>query len=306
MRFDWLHPYQLVQFPDPNMKQLPCIDVAAPAVLRFGMLEGSARVQADRVVYSLQNETEGFFRNGSDAKQLVMVISERELERMLPDARTSKDRVAQMFEHNDYARLRRFAILLRNEIGDVTLYQRGAATRVKTYASESYFKIGSGDVLAAAFAYAWLESDQDLEAAADRGARSLAWFVRDGRLPLPNESALPARPAPDFPDRVRILSSETIEMGQLLVATVDWLERQDIKLAVELGDYSSGAASDVPTLVLVGARTTLNDVTDLAASSAAATRRIVFSNEVVGLDVFFPGASFVDDYASALYRLLRS
>lgn len=306
MRFDWLHPHQLVDFPDSEMKQLPIIDIEAPAVLRFGMLEGSARVQAERVVYSLQNETEGFFENGSGAKELVMVISERELKRMLPDAATPADRIAQVFEHNDYSQLRSFAVLLRNELGDVTLYRRGgAATKVKTYASESYFKIGSGDVLAAAFAHAWLEAGQDLETAADRAARSLAWFIQDGRLPLPDNHVLPTRLAAGFPDRVRILGSETLEMGQLLVATVDWLERQDLELTVELRDDTRGPPFDIATLVLIGARTTLSEVEDLAASSATASRRIVFSNGISKLDALFPGAYFVEDYASALYHLLR-
>lgn len=308
MRFEWLHPYQLTDFPNAAMEQLPSIDVVAPAVLRFGMLEGSARVQAERVVYSLQNETEGFFENGSNAKELVMVISERELERMLPDAMTASDRIAQLFDHNDYATLRHFAILLRNELGDVTLHQRrSSATKVPTYASASYFKIGSGDVLAAAFAHAWLERGQYLEAAADRAARSLAWFIQDARLPLPEDHALPTRHASgSFPERVRILGSETLEMGQLLVATLDWLERQKVEVVVELDGEESGGRTNVPTLVLVGARTMLNEVRDLAASSAAASRRIVFSNGITGLDVFFPDASFVGDYASALYHLLRS
>ncbi|WP_147283810.1 hypothetical protein [Bosea caraganae] len=308
MRFEWLHPFQLTDFPNAAMGQLPTIDVVAPSVLRFGMLEGSARVQAERVVYSLQNETEGFFENGSNAKELVMVISERELERMLPEARTASDRIAQLFEHNDYSALRHFAILLRNELGDVTLHpRRSSAVKVPTYASASYFKIGSGDVLAAAFAHAWLEEGQDLEAAADRAARSLAWFIQDARLPLPMDHALPTRRSSGFfPDRVRILGSETLEMGQLLVATLDWLERQKIEVVMELDGEGSRAPADVPTLVLVGARTMLNEVRDLAASSATASRRIVFSNGIAGLDAFFPNANFVEDYASALYHLLRS
>jgi hypothetical protein len=307
MRFEWLHPYELLAFPDPSMQQLEMLQVAGPAVLRFGMLEGTARVAAERVVYSQQNETEGFFHNGSRAKELVIVISERELARMLPDGRTSDDRIAQLFEHTDYIRLRRFAVLLRNELGDVVLCQRGgASTPIKSYAAESYFKIGSGDVLAAAFAHAWLEDGLALEAAADRAARSLAWFIQDARLPLPDERELPRRVASSLISKVRILGSETLEMGQLVTTTIDWLERQGVEALPDSSSHGSTRAAGAPTLVLVGARATARDIQDLVRASFNAHPRVVFSNGIEGLDAYFPGARMVSDYASALYHLVRS
>lgn len=307
MRFEWLHPYQLVEFPDPEMKRLPPIEISGPSVLRFGMLEGTAKVSAERVVYSLQNETEGFFANGSKTDELIMVASERELARMLPDAKTASDRVAHLFDQPDYAKLKRLAVLVRNDLGDVTLYQRGgAASKLASYAAESYFKIGSGDVFAAGFAHAWLEEDLTLEAAADRGARSLAWFVQDARLPLPGADALPTRRTEPIPDRVRILGSDTVDVGQLVVATADWLDGLRLGLSVELDLHLKGGASSAPTLVLIGANATPYEIAELANSSDAASRRVVFSNGADWLEGIFPGAMIVGDYATALYHLLRS
>ena len=307
MRFEWLHPFQLESFPDSRMKQLPDLQISAPCVLRFGMLEGSARVEAQRVVYSLQNETEGFFKNGSRTDELVMVVSERELARMLPGATTVADRIAQLLDLPGYAQLKRFAVLLRNEVGQITLHLRGgAAVEIVTYASESYFKIGGGDVLAAGFAQAWMEEDLPLEEAADRGARSLAWFVQDGRLPLPEAHALPTRPQGDFPERVRIIGSDTIEMGQLVVTTADWLEGLGIDLTVELDGHSNEGSSVAPTLVLIGNRASHSEIAELADSSATATLRVVFGNRAAWLDGYFPGATVVEDYASALHHLLRT
>lgn len=83
---------------------------------------------------------------------------------------------------------------------------------------------------------------------------------------------------------------------------MEWLEGLGIDLTVELDGPST---SSVAALVLVGTNATIDEIAELASSSAAASRRIVFSNGAKWLDHFFPGAMVIGDYASALYHLLR-
>lgn len=58
----------------------PVITVKAPCVLRYGMLEGSAVIDAEYAVYDPQNVTnpEPFTANGSRAKHLALILNRYE------------------------------------------------------------------------------------------------------------------------------------------------------------------------------------------------------------------------------------
>lgn len=309
MLFEWAHPWELLDRPNQASPPLPPLVVAGDNLLRFGMLEGSARTAGRRTVYAPQNETWGFFANGSTAKELVMVLSERELgdffENQPSIAKTLDDRLALLFQDDRHVECDLFAVLLRDKAGDVTLY-RSASQQLKiaSYASESYFKIGEGDILAAAFAQAWLEEGLDLEDAADRAARSVAWFVEDARLPLPVHSHLPSRKVPATPEQVRIYVSQSLEMGQLLARTLDLCAARSIEATFEVMGDERGSP-DVPVLVLLGSRISLQEVEEMRHRVARAPQVVVFANDFPYAREVFPSARIATDYASALYHLWR-
>lgn len=312
--FTWLHPFELLYYPEED--RLPPLNAEAEAVLRFGMMEGSAVVHAKRAVYDPQNETEGFFANGSEVSELVMILSELELFRQPGttdidhtqkiQARMSQAVANLVFQHRGHFDF--FAILLKDKVGGVSVYVGDEPTPVPTYAAESFFRIGGGDVFAAAFAHAWMECGLDIFAAADCAARSLAWFVEGARLPLPLDSELPRRVCGPPPPRVRIVGTNTLEMGQLLVKTDDLLRQQSISVAFDLIDsVGDEADASLPTLILLGEDSNLAEIQHSAATTLAARRTVVYSpGRAIGLAAhYFPSARISDDYASALFHLLR-
>jgi hypothetical protein len=309
--FRWLHPFELLDM--PKRDRLSPLHAAADAVLRFGMMEGSAVVRAKRAVYDPQNEGEGFSANGSEADELVMILSEPELfELGGPDIDRAMERQEWVtravtnlfFQHRSHYEF--FALLLKDKVGGVSVYVGDEPTPVPTYAAESFFKIGAGDVFAAAFAHAWMERGLGIFAAADCAARSLAWFIEGARLPLPADSELPHRVCAPPPERVRIVGTNSLEMGQLLVSTEELLRQQSISVAFDLA-ASDKADASLPTLILLGEDSNIGEIQRSAASSLSARRTVVFSpgNTISSTPYYFPSARISDDYASALFHLLR-
>ncbi|MBN0523972.1 nucleoside 2-deoxyribosyltransferase, partial [Pseudomonas aeruginosa] len=63
--------------------------VSGEKVLRFGMIDGTAVVNADFAVFDPQNadEPESFSANGSTAKHLALVLNRHEANLLLPGSR---------------------------------------------------------------------------------------------------------------------------------------------------------------------------------------------------------------------------
>jgi hypothetical protein len=310
MNFEWLHPFDLLIAPDPPQAPPAAIRVEADAVLRFGMIEQPAWVRAGKAVYDPQNEIQGFLANRSEASELVMVLSEKELARQaLGENLQPKSRVAECIKrHFELSAGRgRCVVLLKDGLGGVKVFLGDEPTAVPTYAAESFFKIGSGDVLAAAFAYAWTERSLTIVEAADYAARAVAWFVDGARLPLPaDDSELPSRRCGALPAKVRILGPSSLEMGQLLFRTEEWVDGYDVDVEFDFGDRGAPDLA-LPTLVLVGKNTSPHAIADLAERTQGAYRTVVHwpSGDKAPARDFFPGARVTDDYASALFHLLR-
>lgn len=305
MVFEWLHPFELVSWPDPPEKPYPSISIESDAVLRFGMIEGSAKVKASRAVYDPQNEAGGFFANGSKADELAIVLSTRDLRHITGEDDVEKGMGA-LFELQ--ATQRRFlAVLLKDRFGGFQVFLDSDDPQyVPTYAAESFFKIGAGDVLAAAFAHAWAECRLDVMTSADIAAKALAWFVEDGRLPLPTTEGLPIERCSVVPDRVRLLGADTLEVGQLLISADDWV--RDLGVRTELEIFNDIKSTPVPTLVLVGEVNDTEELRRLAAASAGASRIIVYwpNDRWNNAAHLFPDARVTQDFSSALFHLLRS
>jgi hypothetical protein len=99
---------------------------------------------------------------------------------------------------------------LKDGLGGACVYLADDDARsIRTCAAESFFKIGSGDVFAAAFAHSRGELHESAINAAEYAARCLAYFVDGHRLPLPDVSVLPTRYfTGNSQKKIRILSDD--------------------------------------------------------------------------------------------------
>ncbi len=86
LSFSYLHPMSVPNiFPAPrHIKAHAPIPVKGDVVLRFGMLEGDAIVEADVAVYDPQSafDVASFQANGSRARRLAVVMNRHETEQM--------------------------------------------------------------------------------------------------------------------------------------------------------------------------------------------------------------------------------
>jgi hypothetical protein len=315
--FDYLNPFYLLQHNGPSSAYLPPLVVEGAAVLRFGMVEGHAKVSGKRVVYDPQSpvvydpqskSSGDFAKNGSTAGDLALILAHHDLLhedwREKYDTRDAavRERIIELFDSKEG---RPRVVILKDGLGGASVWLGDEAVRIPAYAPETYFRIGSGDVFAAAFARAWAENGAAPEEAAEYAARCLAYTVSGPRIPLPSDDGLlPTALAGDQPARVRVLGTDHLEVGALLLHTSTWLEELGSAATVEM--FETGSPSKEPALVHVGMAWDAAAVGSLEESTKGSAHRVVYWPDApANAAEWFPGSVVTSDYATALYRMLR-
>jgi hypothetical protein len=155
--------------------------VDGQTVLRFGFIEGSAIVRAERAIFDPQSATIGdsFRENGSSAELLAIVLNERELSGV--EATGDLDTAARRLMARERAAI---VVVKRGAKGALVYQQDGQPNWVPAYESAAVFKIGSGDVFSAAFSFYWGEARLDAVAAANLASKSTATYCASRVLPL--------------------------------------------------------------------------------------------------------------------------
>lgn len=157
--------------PDPKHRML---EVSEEKVVRFGMLEGDARVRAEWVVYDPQNahESEPFGANGSVAKHLALVLNLREAAQMAGMPGEPPSTVAPALAQSQSAEV----VILKMGPRGAYVWSASGAAQVPVYRTKRVWKIGSGDCFVAYFANAWMQDRLAPAAAADIASRATAYY----------------------------------------------------------------------------------------------------------------------------------
>ncbi len=188
--FHYLHPLSTPRIsPAPSrLFQEPPLQVKGDVVLRYGMLEGSAVVDAETAIYDPQSafEIERFGANGSTAKRLALVLNRGEVRAMCG--------VADPLEAGRK--------LLKSEGAEVVVVKMGpngalvvtetSVDRVPLYRTERVWKLGSGDVFSSTFAALWGCRGLAPTEAADYASRATAHYCNTRSLPIPPLAELKA------------------------------------------------------------------------------------------------------------------
>lgn len=321
MTFEYLNAFQPNAMPKALSPPYPDLVVKDEVVLRFGMLEGDARVKGDRVVYDPQSPNAWYHANGSTAGSLAMIVrgsefpgvtaalarrsSGSEPQRLMPDEDILLDAIVAQRNLQQAPQV----ILVKDGLGGLMVFQGDQPVRVPSYAAESFFRIGSGDVTAAAFAHAWGELGWDPVDAAHYAARCTAHFVEGPRLPLPNVAEVGDRmPNTARRGEIRIVGLGDFELQALVLTTRSWLSYLGgivRHVTFGLNDLDSRAHEGVD-LLLVGSRCSKIELE--AAARAGLQPTVVFwpSAEADSSRDYFPGAVVARDYATALYHVMRN
>lgn len=150
------------------------IHLEGSAVLRFGFLDGDAIVKAERAVYDPQtsNNPATFYKNGSEANELALVVNEAEALSIAPKlnaVEACREIISKQFAN--------LVILKRGTRGVIVFEGGGSEYSVPAYRSERVFKIGTGDVFSAIFAYYWAEETRAPSEAADLASKYVSRYA---------------------------------------------------------------------------------------------------------------------------------
>lgn len=180
--FEYLHPLSRPTLTPPfaGIAQNPAINVEGETILRFGMLEGSARTKGRRVIYDPQtgDVPEAYQENGSEAEELAVVLNENEA---LKIGGSDAAEAASIIRREWNAKT---VVVKLGTRGALVTDADGNETHVLPFRSERVFKIGSGDVFSAVFAHCWGVEGASPQEAARMASHAVADYVESRSLPL--------------------------------------------------------------------------------------------------------------------------
>lgn len=177
--FTYFHPLSEPRFTPAYPTQQAPIRLKGEHILRFGFMEGDAIVRGEKVIFDPQspNKPVSFVKNGSTAKQLAIVLNSQEAK--LLGADKNEAAAVKRIQTAESAAI----VLVKSGPHGCRVYVDGElATTIPAYRTDRVYKIGSGDIFSAAFAYHWANQGKLPECAADAASRCVARYC-DTRIP---------------------------------------------------------------------------------------------------------------------------
>tara|TARA_Y100000052_G_C2946617_1_gene84288 strand:- start:2 stop:1132 length:1131 start_codon:yes stop_codon:yes gene_type:complete len=178
--FSYFHPLSTPHISKSENFQ-PSIKVSGEVVLRFGLIEGDAVVDANRVVFDPQTWKQKaiYSINGSKANNLVIVLNELEL----AHSTSANNLIAQAQELLELNKAE--AIVVKRGVkGCIVLEKNGNNFSIPSYLSNKVTKIGTGDVFSAIFAFYWGVKKERPSLSAELASKSVACFCESGGVDL--------------------------------------------------------------------------------------------------------------------------
>lgn len=158
------------------------LSVSGEKVLRFGMIDGTAVVNADFAVFDPQNADgpESFSANGSTAKHLALVLNRHEANLLLSaSSELPANEIAAALAKQENAEV---VVIKMGPLGAL-VYDNGRISTVPAYRTECVWKIGSGDTFAAHFALGWLDNGLSAHNAASIASIATAFYCESQGFP---------------------------------------------------------------------------------------------------------------------------
>jgi Nucleoside 2-deoxyribosyltransferase/pfkB family carbohydrate kinase len=226
--FEYIHSLSV-----PTIRPAPALirhnqplSVSDKVVLRFGFMEGSARVESDKCIYDPQSafNPEPFFHNGSKVNRLAIVANRGEILALgqgsdpIESARTLLAGGAE-------------TVIVKSGVHGAYVVDAAGVTFVPPYQTERVWTLGTGDVFAAIFAAGWGVGDATPVEAATLASRAVADYVTSMALPTPSAAALMNAPLPI----ARVTDSLVYLAGPFFTISQRWLIDETRRSLIGLG-----------------------------------------------------------------------
>lgn len=151
------------------------------AVLRFGMVEGTAVVSGDRVVYDPQSpQPEPFHQNGSEATHLALVLNASEA-KAWSKKHDLEPAGEELLDLPDVE-----AVVIKCGPKGALAFSGDGIGGIPSYRTSHVWPVGSGDVFSGVFAYYWAVEEKSPVQAARAASAAAAYFCDTQVLPIPH------------------------------------------------------------------------------------------------------------------------
>ncbi|MEX5364895.1 PfkB family carbohydrate kinase [Pseudomonas guariconensis] len=163
---------------NPSIRPAPqaseTLSVSAVNVVRFGFLEGDCIVDAQYAVYDPQSAGHPvpFHENGSKAKHLALVLNRSEAEALHGSSELGAADLARALAKSQSAEI----VIIKMGPAGALLLHEDRIHHIPPFVTSRVWKIGSGDVFVASFAYFWLEEGCKPFEAAIQASRATAYY----------------------------------------------------------------------------------------------------------------------------------
>lgn len=229
---------------EPSLLEMPSLapmNISANRVVRFGMLEGDAVIDADMCVYDPQSafSPTTFTANGSRARRLAIVGNSGEIRCLAGD--DDVESAARRLLEIDGAEV----VVAKLGIDGALVVGKLGVTHIPAFRVASAWTIGSGDVFVALFSALWMFDGIEPAEAALRSSNATANYIET--ISLPAVESGPIR-SPIKPYRGKVyLAGPFFSIGQRLV--IDEVRRClldfGIRVFSPVHDVGHGVAEDV-------------------------------------------------------------
>lgn len=173
VRFSYYHTLSSPAIQVPVQENAP-IRLAEEKVIRFGMVEGDAVVDAEYAVYDPQNAGTPitFHANGSRAKYLAVVLNGHEAEVMSGLRAATPETMAAMIAERSGAAV----VIIKMGAKGALVYEDKKSSFVPAFQTSRVWKLGSGDNFVAHFGYHWMEMGVSAIEAAELASKATAYY----------------------------------------------------------------------------------------------------------------------------------
>lgn len=252
VRFRYLHDLATPDISDVPSPLFGTLIVQEEKVVRFGMLDGDARVDAEWAVYDPQNVKDGkpFSENGSSAKHLALVLNSWEAAHMagLPGEPAAK--VAPVLAAQQNAEV----VIVKMGPQGAYVWTSKVQTQVPAYRTSRVWKVGSGDCFVAHFANAWMAEGRPAAEAAARASLATAYYCETQDFVTPELLAAlqypPVTPSAGYlagKPRQVYLAGPFFDLSQVWMVEQarSSLQEMGLKVFSPYHDIGLGSANDV-------------------------------------------------------------
>lgn len=292
-------------------------------VIRYGLIESDAIVQAVYAVYDPQNphNPRPFSENGSSTEHLALVLNEQEARKFSGLENGTAEECARNLLSTQSAEV----VIIKMGPKGALVAEVTQIHNIPAFITDKVWKIGSGDTFVAVFGYFWMEKKLSPKVSAYLASKATAYYCQTRGFPneteIHNFPALELQVSAKFLDGYKpkvYLAGPFFSLAQLWI--IDEARKNLISMGLEVfspyHDVGRGSAEDVVSkdleaiktsdlMLAVGDGLDSGTMYEIGYARALGKPVIMYSENETAEDKKMmqgSGCNLCDDYVTSIYK----